>query len=170
MAFRSRPIITHHRLEPCRSECPFRARRLVPKQAYGTTHRTRQIAREKPANPRLSCVAALPSNLTWRSVRRSDSMKLPGTTQILANSARCPDCAGRLAFKSSQPSRWRRANSDICLQQCDFIGGQIEQRIDLGVDFRFQPGDFGGQGVDFGAAGGDPAFPIIAFLKRDSGL
>lgn len=97
-------------------------------------------------------------------------MKLPGTAQISANSARCPQCAGQLAFKSCQRSRWHRANSDIGLQQSDFIGGQIEQRIDFGVDLGFQPRDFGCQGVDFGAAGGDPVFPIVAFLKRDSGL
>lgn len=118
----------------------------------------------------LPAVAALPSNLTWRSVRQSDSMKLPGTARISANSARGPDCAGRLAFTSCQRLRGHHANSDIGLQQGDFVGRQIEQRIDLRVDLGFQPRDLGCQRVDFGAAGGDPVFPIIAFLKRDFSL
>lgn len=100
----------------------------------------------------IRAVAALPSNVTWWSVRQLDSLKLPGTARNSANTARCPHCAAQIAFKSCRWSRWHRANSDIRLQQGDFIECQIEQRIDLGVDFRFQPRDFGGQGVDLGAA------------------
>lgn len=35
---------------PCKCGSPNRARRLVPKQGYGTTHRTRQIASKKRGN------------------------------------------------------------------------------------------------------------------------
>lgn len=61
-------------------------------------------------------------------------------------------------------------HSYIRFQQFNFGWGQVEQGVDLGVDFALQPGNFGAERVYLGARGGDPVFPFAALFERDIGL
>ena len=55
---------------------------------------------------------------------------------------------------------------DLALEQLDFFGGEIEQAIDAGVDFRFGVGEVAGVVVGGGSVFGEVRFP--AGLRRAS--